>query len=131
MWRDYVWTAMLDPAELSHGVDVTDVRATTVRGRATWAAACRPLVGDGEDWAGGYDPRCGCCPLLDSRASRLVEYGPDDPTRLPPNLPTAYLVHLDVRTGIAVDITPLDGSGGTRLTNEIHAVDEPLHPPAP
>jgi hypothetical protein len=130
MWRDYVWTAMLDPAELSHGVGVSDVRATIVRGRAAWAATCRPLVGEGEDWVGGYDPRCGCCPLLDSRASRLIEYGPDDPVRLRHDLPTAYVVHLDVQTGIVVDIAPLDGSGGTTLTNEIHAVDQPLDAPA-
>jgi hypothetical protein len=131
MWRDYLWTAMLDPAELSVGVDIGDVAATTVRGRPTWAATCRPLVGADVDWAGGYDPRCGCCPLLDSTASRLVEYGPDDPARFPPDLPTAYRVHLDVRTGIAVDVTPLDGTGGTNLTNEIHAVDEPPDPPTP
>ena len=41
-----------------------------------------------------------------------------------------YCVHLDVQTGIVVDITGLDGTGGSSLTNEIHAVDEPLHPPS-
>lgn len=52
-----------------------------------------------------------------------VGYGPEDPTLSDRELPTTYRVHLDVPTGIVVDITPLDGSGGTSLTNEIHAVD--------
>lgn len=45
------------------------------------------------------------------------------------SLPTAYLVSLDVQAGIVVDVSPLDGTGGTSLTNEIYAVDEPLRPP--
>ena len=126
MWQDYLWTAMLDPLELSYGVEIDDVEATTVRGRPTWAATCRPLTGKGEEWEGGYDPRCSCCPLLDSAVSRLVEYGPEDPTWSDRGLPTTYRVHLDVQTGIVVDIAPLDGSGGTSLTNEIHAVDKRL-----
>ena len=40
-----------------------------------------------------------------------------------------YRVHLDVRTGIVVDLTPLDGTEGTSFTNEIHNVDEHLDPP--
>lgn len=129
MWRDYQWTAMLDPAELSQGVQIGDVTATTLRGRPTWSAICRPLIGEGEDWAGGYDPRCGCCPLLDSAASRLPEYGPDDPTLHAVDLPTTYVVQLDVQTAIAVQINAVDGWGGTVLVNEIHAVDQPLDPP--
>ena len=130
MWRNYQWTAMLDPAELSYGVDVADVTTTTLRGRLTWSATCRPLLSEGEDWENGYDPRCGCCPLLDSAASRIPEYGPEDPTLIGGDLPTVYCVHLDVQTGIVVDITGLDGTGGSSLTNEIHAVDEPLDPPS-
>ena len=129
MWRDYQWTAMLDPAELSHGVQIDDVTATTLRGRPTWSATCRPIMGVGEDWEGGYEPRCGCCPLLDSAASRLPEYGPTDPTVLAPDVPTTYLVHLDVQTGIAVQIDAVDGYGGTVLTNQILAVDQLLDPP--
>ncbi|ANS78598.1 hypothetical protein SGUI_1202 [Serinicoccus hydrothermalis] len=141
MWGDYRWTAMLDPAELADGmspgeddgpavqvdgVDVTDVTEVELRGRRTWQAVCRPLVD-------AYDPRCGCCPLLDSVASRLVEYGPDDPTLATSreSLPAAYLVSLDVRTGVVVDVSPQDGDGaGCSFGNEIHAVDEPLRPPA-
>ena len=130
MWRDYQWTAMLDPAELSHGVQIDDVTTTTLRGRPTWSATCRPLMGDGEDWDNGYEPRCGCCPLLDSAASRLLEYGPDHPT-LRGDLPTTYLVHLDVQIAIAVEITAVDGGRNPVLRNEILAVDAPLDPPAP
>ncbi len=78
-------------------------------GRPTWSATCRPLMGDGEDWEGGYDPRCGCCPLLDSAASRLPEYGPDDQTLRASDLSTTYLVQLDVQTAIAVQINAVDG----------------------
>ena len=129
MWQDYRWTAMLDPAELSRGVDVSEVVATTLRGRLTWSAACRPLLGAAEDRENGYTPRCGCCPLLDSAASRIHEYGREDPTLTSGDLATVYRVHLDVQTGIVVDITPLDGLDGTGLSNELHTVDAPLDPP--
>ncbi|MFF0902839.1 UNVERIFIED_CONTAM: hypothetical protein RF653_04110 [Kocuria sp. CPCC 205316] len=129
LWQDYQWTAMLDPVELSRGVDVSDVLATVLRGRPTWSATCQPLLGNGEEWEDGYTPRCGCCPLLDSPASRIHEYGPEDPTPTGGDLATVYRVHLDVQTGIVVDITPLDGTDGSSLSNELHAVDEPLAPP--
>lgn len=129
MWRDYQWTAMLDPAELSRGVQIDDVTTTVLRGRPTWSAICRPLMGDGEDWDGGYDPRCGCCPLLDSAASRLPEYGADDAKSHASDLPTTYLVQLDLQTAIAGQINAVDGWGGTVLSNDIHAVDRPLAPP--
>ncbi|TWP33879.1 hypothetical protein [Leekyejoonella antrihumi] len=131
MWRDYQWTAMLDPLELHHGVQIDDVAATTRGGRETWSATCRPLMGAGEDWDGGYDPRCGCCPLLDSTASRTLEYGADDPLTLDTELPTAYLVHLDVQTAVVVEVRALDGRGGLVLRNDIDAVDQPLDAPQP
>lgn len=147
MWRDYQWTAMLDPLELADGewtdseyaaglpedpsvarpvgVEISDVEEVEHRGRRTWRATCSPVLHR-------YDPRCGCCPLLDSVASRLAEYGPEDPTVATPRweLPTSYLVSLDVQTGIVVDITALDGDDASGLANEIHAVDEPLAPPS-
>ncbi|KUG55664.1 hypothetical protein AVL62_05005 [Serinicoccus chungangensis] len=139
MVDNFRWVAMLDPVELAdgsspgehpdvqvEGVAVTEVSEVELRGRRTWQAVCRPLVG-------AYDPRCGCCPLLDSVASRLLEYGPDDPALATgrESLPTAYLVSLDVRTGIVADVSPRDGDGaGSSFGNEIHAVDEPLRPPA-
>jgi hypothetical protein len=45
------------------------------------------------------------------------------------DLPTTYLVQLDVQTAIAVQINAVDGWGVTVLSNEIHAVDQPLNPP--
>ena len=131
MWRNYAWTAMLDPDELSDGVHIDDVRAEERLGRSTWSATCRPLKGVGEDWEGGYDPRCGCCPLLDSHASRLLEYGPDHAASREDALPTTYRVHLDVQTAIAVEITALDGNSATVLSNEILDVDTALDPPDP
>ena len=62
-------------------------------------------------------------------ASLIYEYGPEDPALTTGDVPTVYCVHLDVQTGIVVDIAALDGIGGCILTNEIHAVDEPLDPP--
>lgn len=121
LWQNYTWTAMLDPAELSAGVEVTEVVQRSRGGRLTWEATCRPLVE-------AYDPRCGCCPLLNSRASRLLEYGPDDPTLDDADLPTAYWVALDVETGIVVDLRAEDGRQEP-LVNTIHAVDEPLQVP--
>lgn len=141
MWHDYQWTAMLDPEELSHGVEIDEVTATTHLGRLTWSARCRPLLGRELDDGGwdddGYDPRCGCCPLLDSLASRIPEYGADGAARMSEaegkDPPTTYLVHLDVGTGVVIDITSLDEAGGGEsvLAVRIHAVDEPLRPPTP
>ncbi|MEO9139320.1 MAG: hypothetical protein ABI345_09675 [Jatrophihabitans sp.] len=130
MWRDYQWTAMLDPYELSRGVDVEDVAAVTIQGRPTWSAICRPVMGEGEDWDGGYDPRCGCCPLLDSLASRFPEYGEGHSVLSEAEIPSAYRVWLDVGTAIVVRIEALDGHGGTVFSNEIHTVDEPIEAPA-
>jgi len=73
MWQNYTWTAMLDPDELSHDVDVDDVRSGELYGRDVWWARLRPVE--------GYEPRCGCCPLLWSEVSVIGEYG-DEPDRL-------------------------------------------------
>ncbi len=129
IWRDYRWTAMLDPVELSSGVQIQEVTTGMLRGRSTWSAICIPMVGEGADWEGGYDPRCGCCPLLDSAASRLLEYGTADAAMHFGDVPQTYLVRLDVQTAIVVDVTAMDGWGGIVLTNEVHAVDLPLAPP--
>lgn len=135
MEGNFVWVAMLDPVELADGaepgtdgVDVTEVHAADRHGRLTWWATCRPTQ--------EYAARCaGCCDLLPTRVSQEVE-STRGGFRLPEETlaarPTAYLVGLDVQTGIVVDVTPLDGApgAGTRLRNDIHAVDEPLSPPA-
>lgn len=131
MWQSYLWTAMLDPEELSHDVDLTDVYAADRFGRLTWWATASTTP--------GYDPRCSCCALIYDQVSiSLVEGLFDDGDRrergwetYSDDLPTAHLVGLDVQTGIVVDITPLDDSCVTGLSNEIHAVDNELHPPMP
>lgn len=131
MWQSYFWTAMLDPEELSHDVDITDVYAADRLGRPTWWATASTTP--------DYDPRCDCCALLNDQGSiQLVERLFDDGERrergwetYSDDVPTAHLVGLDVQTGIVVDITELDGSCDTWVSNEIHAVDEELHPPAP
>lgn len=133
MHGNFVWVAMLDPVELADGeepgldgVDVTEVHAADRHGRATWWATCRPTP--------GYAARCaGCCDLLPTRLTQELEAdrsGYRPPEEELASLPTAYLVGLDVQTGVVVDVTPLDGQGGTRLTNVIHQVDGPLSPPA-
>ena len=119
MWHNYTWTAALDPDELSHDVDLAGVRPGRVGGREVWWARVRPLD--------GYDPRCGCCPLLWSEVAALAEYA-DEPDRLEQfaarGYPEAHDVALDVRTGVVVVLEPV---GGVRddlgFTIEIHEVD--------
>lgn len=122
MWENYVWTAMLDPDELSHHVDVEQVRAGELRGREAWSARLRPVT--------GYEPRCGCCPLLHSEVSVQVEYA-GEPERLArfaaEGYPDAYDVALDLQTGVVADLRPVGGRGpDSSFRVEIHAVDEDL-----
>ncbi|MBO0846455.1 MAG: hypothetical protein J2P22_13675 [Nocardioides sp.] len=122
MWENYTWTAMLDPDELSHHVDVDGVEAGVLRGRDVWSARLRPVE--------GYDPRCGCCPLLWSEVAAVAEYG-EEPDRLArfaaEGYPEAYVVALDVQTGVVVSLEPI-GVGPQQLgfSVEIHAVDSDL-----
>jgi hypothetical protein len=101
-WQDYRCVAVLDPYELSEGVDVLEVAAVDHRGRPAWQALLRP----GPD----YEPRCACCPLLRSRASDLME-------GLEPlsAYADAHRVRLDTATGVCVrareDGGPSDGQG--------------------
>jgi hypothetical protein len=122
MWENYTWTAMLDPDELSHHVDLDDVRAGETRGRETWSARLRPVD--------GYDPRCGCCPLLWSEVSVHAEYA-GEPERLArfeaDGYPDAYDVVLDVQTAVVVSLEPVGGGREDfAFTVEIHEVDADL-----
>jgi hypothetical protein len=121
MWENYTWTAMLDPEELAHHVDVDGVRAGGLHGREVWWARLRPVQ--------GYDPRCGCCPLLWSEVAARAEYG-DDPERLArfsaEGYPAAHDVALDVQTGIVVALEPIGSSSVPGFSVEIHAVDADL-----
>ncbi len=105
MWQDYRWVAMLDPVELSEHTVVADLRDGEHRGRPAW----RAVVAAAE----GYDPRCGCCPLLWSEISERSEaaagggtWREDHPDVV---YPLAYEIALDVETGVVVELTPIGG----------------------
>lgn len=102
MWRSYRFVAMLDPYELSQGVDVLELRPVEHGGRPAWEALLLPTS--------GYDPRCACCPLLRTRHTDLAE----GLTPLPAYA-DAHRVRLDVGTGVCVSAVevggPADGQG--------------------
>jgi hypothetical protein len=108
MYQSYDWVAVLDPVELSHHTSLTDLRDEERLGRRTWWATVRPEE--------GYEPRCGCCPLLWSFISERDEsasHGDDVGAWEPPSgtvYPEAYDVALDVRTGVVVAVDPMGPS---------------------
>lgn len=126
IWQNYRWAAMLDPVELSEGLlergdemvrcdgtVVTDLRAGEHRGRPAWRATVAA--------AEGYNPTCGCCPLLWSRIADLVEYG--DAAPVGRDYPIAYEIALDLQTGVVVELVPLGGEcANDTLDVEIHDV---------
>ena len=116
MYDNYEWVAMLDPAELTTAVDLTDVRETTHHGRLGWAARAVPVE--------GYAPRCGCCPLLWSEISDRDEAEGGGPEPVPGTVwPDAYDVVLDHATGIVVSLEPVGEAVRTALgfDVEIHS----------
>ena len=130
MYRDYSWVAMLDPVELADGRDpdsgepagpvllLDDVHEVEHAGRPAWEAVVRPTA--------GYDPRCGCCPLLRSREVDLYEYGAGSEWLLPA-YPEAFRVRLDVGTGVCVLTEQIGGTTpGAGHDLRIEAVDEPM-----
>jgi hypothetical protein len=123
IWGSYDWVAMLDPEELSHHTHVTDLATTSREGRETWWAE---VAADD-----GYQPRCGCCPLLWGAISERDEGAAGGPTWIhhhpDVDYPTAWLIGLDRQTGIVVDCTPIGGDrpdSGFIVT--IHEVDDPM-----
>ena len=138
-WPDDQLVAMLDPVELADGtrhhpgpgwrpeaarppaLDVVRLDTTTRLGRETWWAEVVP----GAD----YDPRCSCCALLPGRVSTrlMVRDGGaaalgDEPL---PDLTTAYLVALDVQTGVCVHVEHLDGDHvGRGFSLDVLGVDD-------
>lgn len=126
MWGNYTWTAMLDPDELSHHVDVSDLRAVEVGGRPAWRADLTALP--------GYSPRCGgnCCELLYSEAGLRADF--PDPEEVPEKwrgrvYPDHYDVALDVQTGVVVRCLPVGGpDDASWLENDILEVDTDLDP---
>jgi hypothetical protein len=122
MYTNYQWVAMLDPVELSHHVDVSDVRVGERFGRPTWEARVVALE--------GYDPRCGCCPLLASEIADFYEYDDGSGIWKPPpgtSYPDAFEVALDVDTSVVVRCEAIGGDRpGVGFDVEIHEVDADL-----
>lgn len=58
----------------------------------------------------GYDPRCGCCPLLWGEISERDEAEAGGRPPVPGTAyPEAYDVALDVATGVVVECRPIGG----------------------
>ena len=148
MWQDYQFVAMFDPVELADGaprdvgldgdpdaarppaLDVHRIDATTRLGRETWWAEVSPRA--------DYDPRCSCCPLLFGRVSEDLEAMAGGRTRggdrfgAVPVHATAYLVALDVQTGVCVHVEHLDGDHvGRGFSLDVLGVDEDVDPTSP
>ena len=130
MYQDYRWVAMLDPAELADGLDhdsgelawpalvVDTLTEVEHAGRPAWEAVVRTTP--------DYEPRCGCCPLLRTRAIDLLEYR-DHPEHILPVYPDAHRVRLDVGTGVCVFTEEIGGlTPGKGHDLRIEAVDEPM-----
>ncbi|NYI79429.1 hypothetical protein [Nocardioides panzhihuensis] len=119
MWNTYWFVSMLDPEELSADVTLSELRSGLRAGRETWWARAVPEA--------GYEPRCGCCPLLWSRVTDWAEYGDDEPGWEPPAgtvYPEAYEVALDVLTGVVVQLSPVGGSRpDLAFETEIHEAE--------
>lgn len=111
-WQDYRFVAVLDPYELSAGVDVLDLQAVDHGGRPAWEALLRPTS--------SYEPRCSCCPLMRTRDTDRME-------GLAPRAgyAEAHRVRLDVETGVCVSARevggPDPGSGHDLVLLEVEA----------
>ena len=97
-WQDYRFVAVLDPYELSDGVDVLELAAVDHGGRPAWEALLRPTP--------AYEPRCACCPLMRTRDTDLVEGLAPQPAYA-----DAHRVRLDVGTGVCVRTREVGGPG--------------------
>ncbi len=121
MHGNYSWVAMLDPVELSHHVDVSDLRVDDIAGRPVWRADLRARA--------GYQPRCGgnCCELLYSEAGLLADFSSraDVPESWRGReYPDHYDVALDAETGVVVRCQPVGGPHDSPwLENDILEVD--------
>ena len=94
MWTSYLWSALLDPAELADGVDgdpavdVVSLQGVTHHGREAWEAVVRPRP--------SYAPLCACCALLPCARADVLEGQPLS------TYADAHLVRLDVATAVCV-----------------------------
>jgi len=109
IWQSYTWAAMLDPYELTEHVDLSDVREVEVAGR--------PAVAFRAEAREGYEPICTCCPLVLSDVAWRLEHH-DRP--VPPDLPTAADIAVDLVTGIVVSCERVGGAReGTGFRNRV------------
>ena len=106
----YLWSAMLDPHELTQGVTIADVRREELFGRPVLSFVARALP--------GYAPICSCCPLIFSEASQREEHG-DGWIAQPGELPDGVDLMLDLEIGIVVSSRDRGGRLGSWFTNEI------------
>ncbi len=107
---NYLWSAMLDPYELTENVAITEVRREELFGRpvVTFVAHALP----------GYDPVCTCCPLVFSDISQRLEYGAKWVPK-PGELPDGVELSLDLEVGIAVSSRDRGGLFERWFFNEI------------
>ena len=133
-FRNYHWPAMLDPRELAEGCDAETAEAipgvaidsvvlVEHHGRPALEAVLNPVA--------GYDPRCGCCPLLRSGFAEALESNGEFPVWAPARdglpYPDAHRVRIDVETGICVYSEEIGGSRvGQGHDVTIEAVDEAM-----
>ena len=118
MYGNYTWVAMLNPVELSHHVEVSELRVDEISGRPAWWASVRALP--------GYDPTCACCALIWSEISDRYEFDTGDGSWMPAKekYPDHYDIALDVRTGVVVRWVPVGGDpDASWLENDILEVD--------
>jgi len=102
MYENFRWVAMLDPVELSDGVRLWGLREDELFGRPVWRSMMVAVD--------GYEPRCGCCPLLWGEISERDEAEAGGPVWGPGTAyPEAYDVALDVATGVVVSLRPVGG----------------------
>jgi hypothetical protein len=129
-YANYFWVALLDPVELADGRDpddgapdgpalqIDELAEVDHGGRRAWEAVVRPTP--------RYAPRCGCCPLLRTHEVDELEYS-DQPEYVLPVYPDAFVVRLDVETGVCVSTEEVGGlTPGEGHHLRIEAVDEPM-----
>jgi hypothetical protein len=132
MYENYHWVAMLDPRELSDGVQggpdmppiaVEELSEVDHHGRPAWEAVVRPTE--------TYDPRCSCCALLFGARSEAIvadEGGPTAAERDPSlRYADSYRVRIDTQTSVCVLTEEVGGSApGSGHELVIEAVDEAM-----
>ena len=108
---------MLDPVELAQGTVIRNLADADREGRRTWWATVSAAT--------GYEPRCGCCPLIPCEGVARDEYG-DDYVAPRDGFPEGFRIGLDVQTGVVVSSEPIGATSDSRIALTIHEVDGPV-----